>query len=372
MEDVYTATRGGALNEVKVPIEVKSTSSMSELSTRTQEQIRDVVWPKDIFGRVDLYAEVAHLLPTGKTSVMDWLHLGPAVLGIPIPNADKLEIRMKATLGFKEEGFRRRESGTGVLHFTSNKIRLQDQRRLMDDSQPLCLIIPVLTHNEARAWRGEGYKALFMLGLPGGPQKPPESYETQIDVPHNYKRVGLSDTILTKNKLTRDATKDEVETARIFLTEAVIALRHMIANLTDDDISATNCVRHDPLKQARFEARLGRHNVPRVVSEGPQDLHDSPRPVCLITFGDSGNQNMHPAPDPLLLVAKAANIWGKMTGMTMLANGVYDPYPDMTEEDYMAEMAYCEMLFGPSLGPRPQTREDLAAGLGQPNGYSSD
>ena len=41
---------------------------------------------------------------------------------------------------------------------------------------------------------------------------------------------------------------------------------------------------------------------------------------------------MHPAPDPLLLFAKAAVVWGRMTGVKLLANGEMDD--DSSQESY--------------------------------------
>ena len=44
---------------------------------------------------------------------------------------------------------------------------------------------------------------------------------------------------------------------------------------------------------------------------------------------------LHPAPDPLLLLVKAAAIWGRMTGVELIANGEEEDDDDSSgwEED---------------------------------------
>ena len=43
--------------------------------------------------------------------------------------------------------------------------------------------------------------------------------------------------------------------------------------------------------------------------------------VLKITFSAHTDNEGHPAPDPLLLLFKAANVWGRMIGVHFLANG---------------------------------------------------
>jgi hypothetical protein len=92
------------------------------------------------------------------------------------------------------------------------------------------------------------------------------------------------------------------------------------------------------------------------------------KPLCLVTFGDANEKSKHPPPDPLLLAYKAANIWGSMPhGFRLLANGEKpDLSDDMSEGDYLAEMAFLEARS--YYAPTP-TWIEFAVGLGQPNGY---
>ena len=90
--------------------------------------------------------------------------------------------------------------------------------------------------------------------------------------------------------------------------------------------------------------------------------------MCLVTFGDPEDESMHPTPDLLLLAFGAANIWGRLTDQRLLANEtVPDPYDDMSLGDIIAETAYCMAHFAHPM--QATGRENLAHGLGQPNGY---
>jgi len=183
-------------------------------------------------------------------------------------------------------------------------------------------------------------------------------------IPNLYKEVGLGKGALMTNDDIKDATSTEKECARQLLEEAVSALRTMIANMEDRYIDDLGLTRKDPILQARAEAQKSTCLVP-VGAESTSNR----KPVCLLTFGGSKDYERHPAPDRLLLALRAANIWGEMTDQRMLANGYPpDPYDGMSLGDEIAEMGYYEAKFG-QFTPRPTTWEELAQGLGQPNGY---
>jgi hypothetical protein len=73
---------------------------------------------------------------------------------------------------------KQRVNNTGVVHFVSNKIRLELQSKIADGKSPTMLIIPCMTLDEARKWRGEGYKAAILTGFPAGLANIPEEYKT--------------------------------------------------------------------------------------------------------------------------------------------------------------------------------------------------
>jgi hypothetical protein len=87
--------------------------------------------------------------------------------------------------------------------------------------------------------------------------------------------------------------------------------------------------------------------------------------TCVVTFGDPGDSTMHPVPDPLLLVLRAANNFGIMAEMKMLAIASPGDLDDVSIGDIMEE-AFLEAR---EQSLRPKTWADLAKGLGQPNGY---
>ncbi|KAG7369542.1 reverse transcriptase RNA-dependent DNA polymerase [Nitzschia inconspicua] len=195
---------------------------------------------------------------------------------------------------------------------------------------------------------------------------PRESHLGVLEASSVYKKIGLADDKLLTVKHTRDAKPEEVSMARVLLETAILALQDMIASLSKEDLSycenPNENVNKKPLHQASEKAKKLLCKVPGQVSN--HDLGE--KQACLITFGDQKDADMHPAPDPLLLVLKAANIFGIMAGMEMLANASSDSDSDVSTGDIIEEEAFLEAR---EQALRPKTWEDLARGLGQPNGY---
>ncbi len=83
-----------------------------------------------------------------------------------------------------------------------------------------------------------------------------------------------------------------------------------------------------------------------------------------VTLGVLGRHRAH---DPLLRTVKAAINWSRRYNQALLAGEPDDD--EASELSVLAEEQYLEwqreML-------RPRNREDLAQGLGQPNGHQSD
>lgn len=66
------------------------------------------------------------------------------------------------------------------------------------------------------------------------------------------------------------------------------------------------------------------------------------RPLLFVTFADSAAETeLHVAPDPLLLLAKAAVVWGKLTSGTILATGLL---ADDDDTDSLDELAFYESI----------------------------
>ncbi|KAG7369588.1 hypothetical protein IV203_027334 [Nitzschia inconspicua] len=374
--DPYNITRNGAQNtNCDVP---KSITARSSSMPQSSNITRDAVWPKDIFGRKADSQHIAHLIPAGKSvSHKQWLKIAAAVLGIR--NDADITIKKKAARGFvsqqtsqvkltqesesnsdKRPNQVQKKPGTGVIHFVTNKIRLQSQENTLDGKKPTVLIVPVMTLQGAKDWRGEGYSAICLAGHPR------ESHLDVLEASSVYKKIGFSDNDLLTVRHTRDANPEELNMACDLLRAAVLALQDMIASLSEDDLSycenPNENVNKKLLREASEEAKKLLCKVPGKVIN--HDLGE--KPACLITFGDYEDADMHPAPDPLLLVLKAANIFGIMAGMKMLANASSDSDSDVSTGDIIEEEAFLEAR---EQALRPKTWEDLARGLGQPNGY---
>ena len=395
-----------------------SDTSLTSSGPQADAKARNAVWPTDIFGIDAKYdQEVAHLLPAGKEYSKDWSDVACAVLGIctqewlgqscnqpregdqsdhqqidtggTSKNCEELSnaIKMKAvrgcikpragsckgnhqqtepgdtSVGSNSKRKASRDPGTGVVHFVTNKIRLQGQSSALDGDSPYCMIVPVMTLKDAKEWRGKGYEAICFVG------RPSSCHGAEAEGGQLYDVIGLTRSALCdiKHEHTRDALRWELEMACEFLKEAVLALVEMIAiregnefNVGKPEDEATE----QPPDKSMSDVGNNNYRIPCLRSGSEQD----DKPVCLVTFGnheDTDKDPKHPAPDPLLLVLRAANTFGIMARMKMLAAGSSDD-DEISEGDRIAEEAWLaareELL-------RPKSWSDLARGLGQPNGY---
>jgi hypothetical protein len=139
--------------------------------------------------------------------------------------------------------------------------------------------------------------------------------------------------------------------------------------MDDQRIESLGINRGDGLRQAHANAKEPTCYLPKDV-DGINDR----KPLCSVKFGGVKEVGKHPPPDPLLMAYKAAADWAKMTGkMSLLANNGEKPdtnnHDDMSEEDYnvIPEMVFLDADSGGYF--MPQEWKELAAGLGQSNGY---
>ncbi|KAG7337123.1 hypothetical protein IV203_006386 [Nitzschia inconspicua] len=356
----YKDTRIGA-KETNNPIAASDTSRTSQHS-QNDKTLRNMVWPTDIFGNTpNTFQQISHLLPEGQTH-KEWMHIAASVVGLDKDGAP--DVWKKAVRGYiNKETSTKRSPGSGVVHFVSNKIRMSNQAVFFDGDTPNAILIPTMSLESAKAWKGEAYGAIFAVGLPtemGNNEGP--------GVPTLYVNAGLTSNKAMNNDGVRDASATEIETARTTLTHAVLAVRDYLRSIEAEDrmdkfdIIQTN---RDAVTQSHVYANASSECLlPELDKE---EKHR--KPLCLVEFGSVGDEGKHPAPDPLLLAYKAAAIWGMTTGRRLLSNGEFqDPSDDISEGDYLAELAFLEARSG---FKRPKTWEDLAIGLGQPNGYQA-
>ncbi|KAG7371569.1 hypothetical protein IV203_020139 [Nitzschia inconspicua] len=357
----YKDTREGAKTSSTHP--VASDTATTSQHSQSYAPLRNLVWPIDIFGNSsDLSQPIAHLLPAGQ-SHEEWTHIAASVVGL---DKDGLPLDwIKAVRGFKIDGNKttKRAPGSGVVHFVSNKIRMANQGILFDGQNANAILIPTISLESAKAWKGEAYSALFAVGLPktlGNKEGP--------GVPQIYQQVGLTLSDAREKGVIRDASATEIENARKTLTHAILAVRDYLRNTKAETRIESFGINSEKdvagVKRSHEVANSINYPLPEIDKEDKQR-----KPLCLVEFGDGADEGKHPAPDPLLLAYKAAAIWGMATDQRLLANGEpQDPSANMSEDDYLAEFAFLEARSG---FKRPQTLEDLAIGLGQPNGYQA-
>ena len=63
----------------------------------------------------------------------------------------------------------------------SNKIRLRDQKHGLDGNNPSFFIVPVMELEKAKNWKGESYRAIFLIGKPKGDFDFDDEYSFQAD-----------------------------------------------------------------------------------------------------------------------------------------------------------------------------------------------
>lgn len=367
--DPYTVTRNA--------IQAENGGLASSLSTRTESDNDTVakarIWSSDLFGRKvfnSKLAQIAHIIPAGKIEHEEWFGVAGAILGLD--ENSSTEHKLMALRGVKNK--RKRGTGekaqdekekttsrihhSGYLHSVSNKLRLQGQAGVVDGDQPKMLIIPAMTLDDAKEWRGQGYTAAILVGLPDS------------DVPLGYaldeerEKMVYSDISLNTPKLYSDLkqgngallTMTNVQEENEYMRKAseslaatVLGIAQYVRTLETCDLSLLQ-----PKNQVLLKDRSRSRHAQVLV---PQFKRSGERPILFVRFGDQtgGSQKMelHPAPDPLGLLCKAANAFSIMVGQKLLAN--QDP-PELSDYDFElqeldeeAELQY--MMFGKSVQP---------------------
>lgn len=309
---LYESTKEHAEGQYE-SISVKSARSTATHDTKAK------LWPKDVGGnQIDRYAEGAHLLPAGTSDHVDWFRIGGAAVGLDETNSDVVKM-LKATRGCKnpDRKDKKRFDCEGVLHFVSNRLYLTHQKHLIDGMKPQMMVVPVLSLDEIRDWDGKKYNAIILVGEPNS--------DTSVDNPMTDDEIHMA---FQSARLVGDtlvsAAPEQVKDAAAVLKEGVIALGEMILSMNPgelDQVETFDRASAERLRKARASLEnCGGVQVPEVMSE---NLEENDCRVLLVPF-DGHNEEQprgHVAPDPLLLLLKAANVFGRLTGMNYLANG---------------------------------------------------
>jgi hypothetical protein len=236
---VFTHAHFYALNRIRCPKVYRKTFhaakvvtnvavDQSSLSTSMDTGERNVVWPTDVFGRKNLSAHIAHLIPAASADaavyddVAFWaLGLTPERVlerrprfrfGLWFSQKKLWEAKQKAIHGARKRRGRKRISHTGLKHCQSNKIRLHSQREFLNNS-PCVVIVPIMSQRQMKNWNGEGYEAIVMA----------EEWEDRPIkiVCQGIQMVDDSEAV---------ATPEEIETARLLLETVLCGLAYSLVH----------------------------------------------------------------------------------------------------------------------------------------------
>jgi hypothetical protein len=352
---VFGDTRWHALVRHTIVVD-DPTLSRSESTTNNA-----TVWPTDILGNEETAAHIAHLIPASSThagmydDVACWtLSLTPTVLlggnpNRPFSDEERAAVKQKAIHGTKEAKNSNRINGTGLKHSPCNKIRLDVQGEVFDRN-PCLLIVPIMTLDQMKDWNGLGYEAIVMPGA-------------WVNKKGEVTTVARVCRLINMLKVDQTASPEEIEVARVLLAAVVRGMAYSLKILEHSNLPGKSAAKLEELKNEFifFNGTTSGVTVPiQKHDAGTGDLR-----VRKVTFGPVGDMTMHPAPDPLLLAVKAAVIWSTRNGQQLLAGGeVKDDTDDALSIQALEEyMAMVDQLH------RPKSQEDVAAALGQRDGY---
>jgi hypothetical protein len=309
------------------------------------------IWPVDIFGIESPAAQIAHLVPASAKNASLYDDVAAWTLALP---ANTLPDVLQKAIHGSVPVTGNRILNTGLKHSVCNKIRLGGQATFYD-RHPCIMIVPVMTLDEVKDWNGGPYDALVMAG-------PDEDTRTEIGSVCTAMGRGMM------RHSDRDiATHLEIEKARGMLKQVVCGLAHSLTrggrSHAERELTALSGMRSRFL-EVQASATTGVH-VPVQIAE---PLRGNLRVKKVTFLGQTTEEVGHPAPDPLLLTIKAAINWSRRHGQTLLAGGELPDDDEASELSVLAEEQYLEWQREIL---RPKNRQDLADGLGQPNGYQN-
>jgi hypothetical protein len=131
-------------------------------------------------------------------------------------------------------------------------------------------------------------------------------------------------------KTSQEEKRKQLEKARTGLEQAVLGLSEYVKGMSKTDLGFLQEKNQKILKERS-------NGLSSIEVSVPKSLHVPEKPVLFLDFGSVDQKDVHPAPDPELLLAKTATIWGRMNGVTILANG--DPEDDEDSVDSLDELA---------------------------------
>jgi hypothetical protein len=300
--------------------------STSDYSSQASAESKRTIWPVNVLGLKG--GEIAHLIPSSADRADSWWFVTQWLFGWD--SNTPWSHRERAIHGCHSFSNARQISHTGLKHMACNKIKLQGQGEYFDQN-PCILIVPIMTSNEASDWNGGGYDAILI-------------YDTWEGITLSQIVHGVALTL----QIDLIATHEEIEKARLLLQCLLQEMGHSRMH-TPRDVPPQSLTASEILSGNQM-------TVPRAVS--------GRHVVRKVKFDNTNDGNSHRPPDPLLLAAKAAVNWSVRHHQRLAASGEEDD--NWSERDYIAAEAFLQER---EARLRPQSWEDLARGLGQPNGF---
>ena len=346
-----------------------TTSSPAVSSARKQFPTHRTMWPVDVFGSpYTKHMHLAHLVPHSPKNSTLYFDVATWALGLQEeaegegqrPKPPKWDTVQKAihgatTVPSKGDGKQIRVDHTGIKHSAPNVIRLYGQAAFFD-ADPGLIIVPILTLDEVKAWKGEPYDALAMAG------EVTEKVE-------GHGNVITSDfpTVCQRIRMTteggREANHREIEAGRELLTSVLLGMAYSLVFRSPD--------REPHLTRDQRKMLTGyRKQFPADEKDVlvPEPNPDAPAPMRVRVVEFRGATDVHDetknlAPDPLLLAVRAAINWSRRRGQQLLAAA--EPPPDAFETEYERRIEQFLESEDQALRPPDDDLEEFARRLGQ-------
>jgi hypothetical protein len=197
---------------------------------------------------------------------------------------------------------KQKKNNTGIKHMVTNKIRLASQRDYFDTA-PCVMIVPICSPDDAKAWHGEGYAAIMLIGAWNSVTLPAVACTTQF----------YHDDLA-------QATPDEIAIATQLLQHYTRGIVYAQKNAPAQSGFTRSAAWAYP-ELSKSASRVGK--------------------VRKITFSSHSDSGGHPAPDPILTVVKAISTLQRRNGFSLMAAA--QPQEDDTDDlDALAETQYLE------------------------------
>jgi hypothetical protein len=354
-----------------------STSSPAVSSSRVEFPGADVLWPVDVFGTPKQpLMQLAHLVPhipqkstlyfdvvacvLGLQDTKEGGQGGPGVVVPPGWDTVQKAIHGATTTASSAAGEKeKRATHTGIKHSVPNIIRLKGQAEYFD-KRPCLLIVPILTLDKAKAWKGEGYDALVLAGEIRG-----ERAGVQNALLVQFSTVCIDVGMYTEGG--REANREEIEQGCTLLTSFLLGMAYSLKRRTparDRHLTQKQRTKLEGFR-AQFPADAKHVLVPVPNPNAPEPLR-----VRVVEFRGAAEvddvtkkQQRHLAPDPLLLAVRAAINWSRRRGQPLLAAA--EPVPDVYETEYEREMEQYFESRDRDLRPPDDDLVEFARRLGQ-------